>query len=38
VGGTGVTTQVLTKGRDVNVPAETLLRFRMDKPVTLRAE
>ena len=38
VGGTGVTTQVLTKGRDVKVPAETLLRFRMDKPVTLRAE
>jgi hypothetical protein len=38
VGGTGVTTQVLTKGRDVKVPAETLLRFRLDKPVTLRAE
>ena len=37
-GGTGVTTQVLTKGRDVKVPAETLLRFRLDKPVTLRAE
>jgi len=38
VGGTGATTQVLTKGRDVTVPAETLLRFRLDKPVTLRAE
>ena len=34
----GAATQVLTKGRDVKVPAETVLRFRLDKPVTLRAE
>lgn len=35
-GGAGV--QVLTKGRDVQVPAETVLKFRLDKPVTLQAE
>jgi hypothetical protein len=35
-GGTGV--QVLTKGKDVRVPAETLLSFRLDKPVRLQAE
>ena len=29
--------QVLTRGRDVQVPAETVLTFRLDKPVTLRA-
>lgn len=34
----GAATQVLTKGRDVKVPTETVLRFRLDKPVTLRAE
>jgi hypothetical protein len=34
-GGAGV--QVLTRGRDVQVPAETVLKFRLDKPVTLRA-
>lgn len=34
----GAATQVLTKGRDVKVPSETVLRFRLDKPVTLRAE
>jgi hypothetical protein len=34
-GGAGV--QVLTRGRDVQVPAETVLTFRLDKPVTLRA-
>jgi hypothetical protein len=34
-GGAGV--QVLTRGRDVQVPAETVLQFRLDKPVTLRA-
>jgi hypothetical protein len=28
---------VLTRGRDVQVPAETVLTFRLDKPVTLRA-
>jgi hypothetical protein len=35
-GGTGV--QVLAKGKDVRVPAETLLSFRLDKPVRLQAE
>jgi hypothetical protein len=34
----GATTEVLTKGRDVKVPAETVLSFRLDKPVTLQAE
>ena len=34
-GGAGV--QVLTRGRDVQAPAETVLTFRLDKPVTLRA-
>jgi hypothetical protein len=35
-GGAGV--QVLTRGRDVQVPAETVLTFRLDKAVTLQAE
>jgi len=35
-GGAGA--QVLTKGRDVRIPGETVLKFRLDKPVTLRAE
>ena len=35
-GGAGV--QVLTRGRDVQVPAETILTFRLDKAVTLQAE
>jgi len=30
--------QVLTRGRDVQVPAETLLTFRLDKPVSLQAD
>jgi hypothetical protein len=30
--------QVLTRGRDVRVPAETVLKFRLDKPVTLQPE
>jgi hypothetical protein len=34
----GAAAQVLTRGRDVQVPAETVLTFRLDKPVTLRAE
>ena len=34
----GATAQVLTRGRDVRVPAETVLKFRLDKPVTLQAE
>ena len=35
-GGAGV--EVLNRGKDVRVPAETLLSFRLDKPVTLQAE
>jgi hypothetical protein len=35
-GGAGV--EVLNKGNDVRVPAETLLTFRLDKPVSLQAE
>jgi hypothetical protein len=35
-GGAGV--EVLNKGKDVRVPAETLLSFRLDKPVSLHAE
>jgi len=34
----GAATQVLTKGHNVKVPAETVLRFHLDKPMTLRAE
>ena len=34
-GGAGA--QVLTKGHDVRVPAETVLRFRLDKSVTMQA-
>ena len=35
-GGAGA--QVLTRGRDVRVAAETVLTFRLDRPVTLRPE
>jgi hypothetical protein len=35
-GGAGV--QVLNRGKDVRVPAETLLTFTLNKPVTLQAE
>jgi len=35
-GGAGA--QVLTRGRDVRIPAETILKFRLDKPVTLQPE
>jgi hypothetical protein len=39
VGGAGgAGAQVLTRGRDVQVPAETLLTFRLDKPVSLQAD
>jgi len=33
----GGTTQVLTKGKEVKIPAETTLRFRIDQPLNLRA-
>ena len=35
-GGAGA--QVLTRGRDIQVPAETVLRFRLERPVTLRSD
>jgi hypothetical protein len=35
-GGAGA--QVVTRGRDIQVPAETVLMFRLDKAVTLQAE
>jgi hypothetical protein len=35
-GGAGV--QVITKGRDVRVPADTVLRFRLDRAVVLHPE
>ena len=39
VGGAGgAAAQVLTRGRDVQVPAETLLKFRLDKAVMLQAD
>jgi outer membrane lipoprotein SlyB len=34
----GAGAQVLTRGRDVQVPAETVLEFRLDKPVSLQAD
>ena len=37
-GAAGAGVQVLTRGRDVQVPAETVLKFRLDKGVTLEAE
>jgi hypothetical protein len=36
--GGGATAQVLTRGRDVRVPAETVLKFMLDQRVTLQAE
>jgi len=33
----GGTAQVLTKGKEVKIPAETTLRFRLDQPLSLRA-
>ena len=33
----GGTAQVLTKGKEVKVPAETVLKFQLDQPVTLTA-
>ncbi len=32
----GATTQVLTRGNQVSVPAETLLTFKLDQPLTLQ--
>lgn len=36
-GAAGAGAQVLTRGKALNVPAETVLRFRLDNPVTLRS-
>ncbi|HET7205044.1 MAG TPA: hypothetical protein VFI95_00560 [Terriglobales bacterium] len=33
----GGATQVLTRGKEVKVPAETTLKFRLDKPLNLRS-
>jgi hypothetical protein len=33
----GGTAQVLTRGKEVRVPAESVLTFKLDQPVTLRA-
>jgi outer membrane lipoprotein SlyB len=35
--GAGVLTQVLTKGGAIKVPVETVLTFRLDKPLRVRA-
>jgi hypothetical protein len=35
--GAGATAQVLTKGKEVHVPAETLLRFRLDTDLNLNS-
>ena len=34
-GGAGV--EILVKGKEVRVPAETVLKFRLDQPLSLRA-
>ncbi len=35
-GGAGAATQVATRGNEVKVPAETLLTFKLDQPITLQ--
>ena len=32
----GGTAQVLTRGKEVKVPAETVLHFKLDQPLTLQ--
>ena len=34
---TGGTAQVLTKGKEVNSPAKTVLKFKLDRPLHLTA-
>jgi hypothetical protein len=34
--GAGAGTQIVTRGREVHVPAETVIRFRLDLPLVLR--
>jgi outer membrane lipoprotein SlyB len=36
--GAGALTQILTKGRSIRVPAETILTFRLDAPLRVTAE
>ena len=36
--GGGFLTQIFTRGRQVKVPAETILRFRLEQPLVLRPE
>lgn len=33
--GAGVTAQIITRGREVHVPAESVIRFRLDRPLRL---
>jgi hypothetical protein len=34
--GAGALTQIVTKGKEVHVPAESVIRFRLDRPLRLR--
>ncbi len=34
-GGAGAGAQIMTRGKEVHVPAETVLRFRLDRPLRL---
>jgi hypothetical protein len=34
--GTGALTQIITRGKEVRVPAESVIRFRLDRPLRLR--
>jgi len=34
--GAGVLTQIITRGKEVHVPAESVIRFRLDRPLRLR--
>ncbi len=34
--GAGVLTQIVTRGKEVHVPAESVIRFRLDRPLRLR--
>jgi hypothetical protein len=36
--GSGFLTQIFTRGRQVKVPSETVLRFRLEQPLVLRPE
>jgi uncharacterized protein YcfJ len=34
--GAGAVTQIVTRGKEVHVPAESMIRFRLDRPLRLR--